>query len=176
MAIKALNLDAQHRFVSKTDPDYDPDGNHGPNATVFLLGTLDSIQVGILQDEMTTFRQGSGMTINNGENSILAARMALQGWENFEGTFESKKETLRRTPYVMATTDTVRQIPFPVVEEIADFVRSGNTIDEDTEKNSVSASSPSSLSEASETAEPAPSEQSNDGGAKPKGKSTTKAK
>lgn len=174
MGIKALNLEAIERYVSKKDHDYRPDGKHLPGATTFLLGTIDSIQLAALRDDLASYTEDGGMRVRGADNDLLACRMALRGWEGFDAKFECQETFIRGHKWMLATEDCVRKIPFEIMREIGGHVKVQNQFDEDEEKNSDSASSPSTSTQ-NETAPDAQPQANDDGDATPKGKSPPKA-
>lgn len=143
MGIKALKLDEVERFVSRHDEFYgsegeDADGNpvHGEGATVWLIGTLTSLQASILADDMASFGQEGGMVLRNADNDVLAARMALRGFGNFEGPeFKSKTEVVRKSRMEMMTPDVAEVIPLVVLREIGQRAKAGNKLTKEEAKN-----------------------------------------
>lgn len=156
MGIRALNLEAIDRFVSPSDPDYRPNGKHLPGATVFLLGTIDSIQLSALKDGLASYTEDGGMQLRSADNDLLAARLALRGWENFDADFMAEETYIRGHKWMMAAEECVRRIPLDTLREIGARVKTQNSIGEELGKNSDSASSQSN-STPTETVEDAPS-------------------
>jgi hypothetical protein len=185
MGIKALSLTAIEKFVSPHDPGYEavlknqaeldawlkskaknkgPQPElvyaHSPDATVWHLGTLSSLLMSVLQDDVASFREEGAMTIRMADNDLLAARLALRGWDNFEDDdgnpvpFTTELINLRGRKYEALSEELTSRIPIPVLRSIGQHAKLQNSLTSIQAKNSVSASSPSTSTE-SETAAPA---------------------
>lgn len=143
MAVRALDLNKTHRYVTKAD-------RPSPEAeqTVFILGTLSSRDIGRIKDMATSFRMG-GETAEEGVDTKIertkmnfeAVRLALKGWENFldaEGNavpFKSFNRDVNATSKDVVAPDLLDRIPLDVVNELADFVLAQHTLEDADGKN-----------------------------------------
>lgn len=172
MGIKALSLTAVERYVSPLDPGYNktcinqdevdawgkskaknkgdrpqPKFQHAEGATVWLIGTLNSIVMSMLADDLASFGAEGAMVIRNADNDVLAARIGLKGWENFTDDagnpvpFETETLVFRGHKVEALTSELAELIPIPVLRQIGQEVKRLNSLDSVQVKNSDSASS-----------------------------------
>lgn len=175
MGIKALNPALTERYVSEADPGHnailknkheiekwqaDADKGkdvgprpeevweHDPKSTFWLIGTVDSLLMADLSDELISNGGSNGLTLKNADNDAWAARLALRGWENFTDDdgdpieFKREKVPFRGRMVMAVPEELARLIPLPVLREIGRQAKKANTLTGVQEKNSVSASSP----------------------------------
>lgn len=142
MGISALKLEGIEPFVSPLDDGYnagpkDEDGNptHSDKATKWLIGTLTSAQASVLADDMASFGAGGAMTIKRADNDILAARMALRGWENFELEFKQEDAEVRGREMKLLANDVADRIPLVILRQIGQKAKQTNTLTKAEEKN-----------------------------------------
>jgi hypothetical protein len=167
MGIKALSLTAIERYVSPLDAGYQavctnqaeldswdaskakskgerptPKRKHDENATVFLLGTLSSLVMSMLADDVASFRDEGAMTIRLADTDVMAARLGIRGWENFFDdagnpvVFETESVVIRGRKFDIVAEDLAARIPIPVLRGIGQHVKQQNSIDSVTAKNS----------------------------------------
>lgn len=137
MAIKGLRLGETWEYISKLDPDPD-------NPTVWVLGTLDSEVYSRLMDQLAVYRVNPArpdaepeMKLNAFERNLRTVQYGLRGWRNFLD--DKGREIPFRTERVqgreVVPMELVRQIPFPVLDELARAIVEGNTLTEEEGKN-----------------------------------------
>lgn len=176
MAVSAVDVTYVDKYVSDLDPDknavvlnqdeidaWDKDKSkdkpaapqpklgHGPDATIWHIGVLDGIQVAALADDLTSVGAGGNLVIRQAESDLLAARLALVGWDNFkvngkDVAIDFEQVTISGFKYDAVASDVARLIPLPIAREIGRRAKAANTISGIQEKNSVSASSLSTSS------------------------------
>lgn len=146
MAIKTINLSSRVRHVPTEDPCYREDGKHLPGASVFILASLPAVHKTILSDTMSSYAEGGVLVMRPAENNLMAARMAIKGWENVDAVFEVRKEWVNGYELELVTLESINVIPRDIVSEIGRRVKQENQLSEEQEKNSVSASSDSNYS------------------------------
>lgn len=178
MGIRSLSLTAVERYVSPFDPGYnaictnqaeidswdkskaknkdarpEPKYQHAEGATVWLLGTMSSVVMSILADDVASFGEEGAMVLRSSDNDLLAARLGLRGWENYTDddgnqiAFETESVVLRGRRFDVVTEELISGIPIPVLRQIGQQVKKSNSVDAVMAKNSDSASSPSISSE-----------------------------
>lgn len=177
MGIKALSMTAIERFVSPFDPGHraictnqdaidawdkskaknkgdrpEPEFRNSPESTFWHLGTLSSLAMSILQDEAALFSEEGSVSLRMADNDVLAARMAIRGWDNFDDedgpvAFETETVKLRGRKFEVLTEALAARIPIPVLRSIGQHAKQQNSLDAIQAKNSDSASSPSNSSE-----------------------------
>ncbi len=142
MAIIGLSLEATRDYESKFDP-----ARGTPEATKFILGTLDSRVAGKLRDLATTV-----MVDPNKPDDEVATKINMEDvnfqtvqfgarWENLVDTngnaieCNTKNRSLGGKSYKVVDPDTLRLIPMAVIRELADEIRKVNELDEDAAKN-----------------------------------------
>lgn len=138
MAIKSLNITTVTPYKSKYDPD-----RANENATVFLLGTLDSRTSGRIKDLATRFVVDPHAADEEVETSIQAAEVnfqtvqyGLRGWEHFrdgEGNDIPFKTVSRRhggASYPIVDPELMKLIPAAVIEELAIEISKANELSE----------------------------------------------
>ncbi len=143
MAIKGLNLQATENFIFSGDPDKDD-----PNkATVFVIGTLDSILMAWLNDKLTEYTPGgeglAKATVPIFSQSIETCRVGIRSWRNFsdvEGvpiTLDLVEEFIGGKGYQVVPTSLISRIPMDVLREMATKIKKLNAVTKDEEENSV---------------------------------------
>lgn len=171
MGIKALKFTSVDRYVSDLDsgknatvtnqadidswkkskakdrgPEPEPKFEHSPEATVWLLGTLDSITMAALSDDLTSIGAEGGLVLRNADNDITAARLGIKGWENWNDddgnplVFKTEELVVRGRKVDALTEELVEMIPIPVLRELGREIKRRNSMDMVEAKNSVSAS------------------------------------
>lgn len=146
MPIKAVDLTRTKRFISQYD-----DASEEGKATVWLLGTLSSRDVGRIRDSVTSIKLNTaeGSDPNEVETHIErtkmnfeAVRVGLKGWENFIGPdgnsipFKTIKRDVGGTRRDVVADELLDMIPLDVVNELADEILQGNLLSEEEAGNS----------------------------------------
>jgi len=113
---------------------------------------LDAFILAELEDEATSFsveRLGEAAEatavskINFAKRDIETVRFGLKGWQNFkdkdgnERPFKTQKINKGGRVYEVCTDSTIRQIPLEVIRELAEAIRSANSLSEEEAKNSA---------------------------------------
>lgn len=167
MAILALDVSSTEPYVSDLDPDKnavllneadieawkkskaqdkgeqpEPVYGHGPKATIWKIGALDGICMANLSDDLTSVGQGGNLVLRNAHSDVLAARLALKGWENFkiggkDVEFATETINLNGYKYEAVTEEVAGLIPLPVMREIGRKAKESNTVSGVQEKNSA---------------------------------------
>ena len=144
MAIMGLDLEATEDYVFSGDP-----ARGSEDATVWVLGTLDSRILGKIRDMATTMALDPlkpdeiSQTINSREMDFTTVVYGLRGWRNFPDgkggliDFKTEQRTHNGTVYTVADPMVVKRIPPQVMRELAAKIRRDNTLDEALAGNSV---------------------------------------
>jgi len=171
MGIRALNLTSLTPFVSEYDEGYnatvtnqldiddwnkskakdkglrpEPVYAHSPDATVWQIGTLSSMLMKDLSDDLASVGEGGSLTLRNADNDVLAARLGLRGWSNFTDesgvalAFATEQVPFRGRRVEMLTEELTAMIPIPILREIGRKVKAANSLTAVQAKNSDSAS------------------------------------
>ncbi len=144
MSIIGLNLGSTRAFESTHDPD-----KGQPEATKFVLTTLDSRVMGKIRDRAATMRVDPtrpddevDTSINIEDVNFMTAQFGITGWENFRGhngediDFKSVGRRLAGKSYVIVDPEVLARVPLAIIREIADEIRKDNELDEQDEKKS----------------------------------------
>jgi len=144
MPIVGIALASERKYESDLDP-----SKGTPEATQFILGTLDSRIYGRLKDSATSIHvdptkgeaESVTTTINSNEVAFNTVVYGLRGWENFVGEdgkeikFKSSKRTHGSHSYKVADPEMVKLIPQAVLSELSEQIKKDNDLSEDEEKN-----------------------------------------
>lgn len=136
MAIIGLNVTAERYFVSKYDEAKGTDGE-----TKWLIGTLDSRILGLLQDKSTTVKVNPqapddevDTQINNRAYQFEVCQFGLRGWDGFkdeEGNdipYSTIKLNRGGRSYVVVDPVALNRVPIAVVEELAQEIMKKNIL------------------------------------------------
>jgi len=150
MAITGLKLEATTTHVSKYDADFDKTGKgkHGPNATEWVCGTLDSRIYGRIRDMGTRFTIDPNSPDDDVETSVQASAVnfetvmfGLRGWTKFNDdagndiAFKTIKRNHGGRSYEVVDPSLMRLIPSVVIDELAGIIKSSNEVSDQNEKN-----------------------------------------
>ena len=143
MPIVGITLDTTREFVSSYD-----DAKGTPEATVFIIGTLDSRIFGLLRDKGTTLQVDTSRPndevqtqINASEVAFLTVQYGLKGWKNFRDAAGNDLvyKTVRRThsgqTYSVVDPEILKRLPSAIITELAEQIRSDNEMSESEVKN-----------------------------------------
>ena len=146
--IVAIDINETREFTLKADTE-DP--------TVFTIGQLDPTLRAVIEDEAAVFgyaaRDGSGsasssdVKLKNRQRELELVRYGLRNWRNFKngkgqdvGFFLTDHNVAGAGKRRGVSDESLAMLPIDAISEIAAAVRAFNTIDKDTEKNSVAPS------------------------------------
>jgi hypothetical protein len=142
MPIVGITLDSTRDYVSKLDT------AKPPEATVFVIGTLDSRIFGILRDRGTVIQvdptrgdDNVQTSLNLNEVNFLTVQYGLRGWRNFKDSagadiaFKTSTITHGNKPYTVVDADLLRRLPGVVISELAEEIRKENELTETEAKN-----------------------------------------
>lgn len=143
MPIVGLAVDAERDFQSSYDPEKDK-----PDASVFIIGTLDSRIFGRIRDQLTEFtasadagtKQASA-SVKKNEVDFLTVQYGLRGWRNVQAhdgqalDFTTVNDNRFGKNYKIVSAQVLRQIPSAVITELATEIIGTNALDEDDVKN-----------------------------------------
>lgn len=144
MPIIGLAIDAERDYQS----DYDP-AKGTEEASVFIIGTLDSRIYGRIRDNLTQFtasaesqmNKQASASVKKNEVDFLTVQYGLRGWRN---VLDSKEQALEYVTendnrfgknYKIVAAKVLRQIPNAVITELADEIIGTNALDLDEIKN-----------------------------------------
>lgn len=143
MPIVGLTLDSTREFVSSFDS-----AKGTPEATVFILGTLDSRVFGLIRDKATTLsvdtsRPNDEVTthINANDVAFMTVQYGLKGWKNFRDAggndipFRTIKKNHSGQTYVVVDPEVVKRLPTAILMEVAEEIRRDNEMAEIEAKN-----------------------------------------
>ena len=141
MAIKGLTLSATKNYVSTSDDARGEGGVPTPDATVFTLGAVDVFVTSHVFDSCLEFRaaddeRGQTTQIHMNRMALERVRFGLRGWRNFkdaagkEVEFTTTDRYLVGRAYKVASDDCLRQIPLPIIRELAGEVVDLSTVTE----------------------------------------------
>ena len=144
MPIVGLAIDAERDFQSKYDPDRGKE-----DASVFIIGTLDSRIFGRIRDNLTEFRasaesqlnQQASASVKKNEVDFLTVQYGLRGWRNVHKhdgealEFTTVNDNRFGKNYKIVSSQVLRQIPSSVISELAEEIVGSNALDEDEIKN-----------------------------------------
>jgi hypothetical protein len=143
MPIIGLTLDATKEYVSTLDS-----AKGTEEATVFVLGTLDSRVFGMLRDKGTTIHvdpnspnDDVATSINMNEVAFQTVQYGLRGWRNLkDGKGEDIKfKTVKRNhggqSYAVADPDVIKRLPQAIISELSEEIRRENELSADEAKN-----------------------------------------
>lgn len=143
MALIGITLDTTREYVSDLDPAKGSD-----EATVFVLGTLDSRIFGMIRDKATTMSVDPtdpngevNTTINVNEVAFTTAMYGLKGWKNFRDgkgndiKFATIKRTHGNQSYTVVDPEVLKRLPSVVIMELAEQIKTDNDVSEDAAKN-----------------------------------------
>jgi hypothetical protein len=134
-AIDAFNKLSETARTGKTEPA--PEFAHDPSSTFWHIGSLDSILMSALSDDLTSIGEGGGLVIRSAESDVLAARLALKGWDNFATKFETETIKLKGFDYEGVSREAIKMIPLPILRDIGRRAKAANTLDGIKAKNSA---------------------------------------
>lgn len=150
MPIVGLSLEATRDYYSKHDPD-----RGSPQATKFVIRTLDSRVMAALRDKGTTVMVDPtrpddevSTTINLNEVEFMTVQFGLEGWENLVDEngqhipFRTEGRRLGGKSYQVAHPDILCRVPGAVIKELAAEINRVNDLTEEEEKNSGGPSTP----------------------------------
>jgi hypothetical protein len=145
MAIKALKLDAVHKYESVYDEDRGTD-----QATVWLIGTLDSRTAGRIKDQTTRFVVDANApdeevetAINTSEVNYQRVQYGLKGFERFRDeagndiAFETVSRRHGGQSYKIVADTVMQKIPQALIDELAGEIIKGNELSVADVKNSA---------------------------------------
>ncbi|WP_349621640.1 hypothetical protein [Azospirillum argentinense] len=143
MAIRALSLTSTRRYESKYDP-----ARGTPDATVFVIGTLDSRIYGRLRDLATRVNVDRNRPDDEVSTSVNLAEVAyetvaygLRGIERFvddagdEVRFRTKRRYHGGQHYDAVDDEVLKQLPQQVISELAEEIGRDNELTEAEAKN-----------------------------------------
>ena len=112
--IKAIGSFTQVEFISKYDNEKDK--------TIFLLGSISTKQMGIIQDMLSRWRVNGGkmeeIIVQTAQRNYELVKCGLKGWKNFK---DNDKD-------VIFSEKNSEKIPIEVISEIADKLLELNTL------------------------------------------------
>ena len=144
MAIIGLTLGSTKDYQSIYDSE-----KGSADATVFVLGTLDSRIMGKIRDLATTvtFNSPTRMsdeaqtTINSNEVAFNTVLYGLRGWKNFKDAkgndipFTTLERRHSGALYNIADPEIIKTLPTEIIQELAEQIRSANEVKEVDAKN-----------------------------------------
>lgn len=138
MAVKSLSLGSTRKYELKSDPD-----KGTPDATRFIIGTLDSRVVGKIMDAATSFFVDQKQlddeietSVNNSEKNFQACMYGLKGWENFKDEknndipFKTVKRRHGGASYDAVDPEILKTIPQAFINELANEILKDNVVGE----------------------------------------------
>lgn len=141
MAIKAIDINEEHKYILKCEQGL----NHGNKPTIWVLGVLDSLTLGAIEDQSTQFEstpdehgnmQTRG-TFKISQGNLDLVRHGLKGFENFIDSSGNDvpfySSTLPGGKKVVQDK-TLMRIPKDVLSELADQIGNLNRLMPDEEK------------------------------------------
>lgn len=136
MSIKALKLDTVRRYESIYDGDRGTE-----DATIWLIGALDSRTSGRIRDAATKFTVDPNATadevttsINTSEVNFQRVQYGLKGFENFKDPdgndvkFETRVVRKGNVSYTVVSEDVMALIPDAIISELADEIIKSNEL------------------------------------------------
>ena len=146
MAIKALNTSSVRDYTSVWDSGDDP--------TIWKIGSLTARDIGVIRDSVTSFSFGKndegGIDAGDVDTKIErskmwfeAVRRGLKGWDNFLDPQTDKPipfKTIKRDlpggiRSEIVPNELLDLIPLKIIEELADQIMEGNTMEAEEVKN-----------------------------------------
>jgi len=143
MAIKAMNLDAVTKFISKEDDDKDP--------TIFHLGALSSREAGHIRDSVTSIKikaseDGADTTEDDIETTIERAKMEfesvrlgvrkIENWQDGDGKVIEIKMVKRAGENRKTLPDSILDtIPLSIISELSARIMKSNEVTAEEAKN-----------------------------------------
>lgn len=158
MGIAPLDPVSVEKFVSDHDPGHnkiitnqaaidaavaenkqapEPEFEHDPKSTFWHIGAIDSIVMAALSDDLTSIGESGGLVIRSAESDVLAARLALKGWDNFDTKFTTETIKLKGFEYEGVSNEAIKTIPLPILRDIGRRAKVANTLDGIKAKNSA---------------------------------------
>ena len=149
MGIVAITTSTEREYVSPADSDYKADGQHGPEATKFKIGSLDGYQQAQVSEvrnryTMKTAEDGKksvDVNLHIYEGAYEALRYGLRGWVNFKDglgrivEFKTEEAQVGRRRMTVVTEETLALIDPDLALELAREVARVNTVTEVEAKN-----------------------------------------
>lgn len=135
--LKALSTSETWTFESEHDPD-----KGTPNATRFTLGVLDVFIRARIFDGSTTINEEGLLSLKHTQMNLESVKFGLRGWENFKDEkgndipFETVTQIVNGRKYEVVTDECLGRLNLPVISEIGQAIRDGNSLAEDVVKNS----------------------------------------
>lgn len=136
MALFGLSLVASRPYQSPRDPDFGK-----PEATTFMLCTLDSRVMGRIRDAATTVTVDPQNPanlythVNIHEMRFQTVMFGCQGWSNLMDPatgkpipYRTQPVTVGQSTYQTVDPDVLRMVDPDTLEELATAIRDGNTL------------------------------------------------
>lgn len=133
--IRGIDLVTTTRYTLKRDPDKDT-----PDASVFLLGAIDSRVMARIRDASTNivYNKNDDATITSNVNvndmRFRTCMYGLRGWEKFADTagkpleFRTLKEMIGGIDYQYVDPEILRQVHPEDLRELADAIMEMNDV------------------------------------------------
>jgi hypothetical protein len=135
MAIIGLSLEATKDYTSLLDP-----ARNTPDATIWVLGTLDSRIMGKIRDKATTMGidpmkpDEVTQTVNLREMDFETVIYGLKGVKNFNDAkgnaikFNTRNRNHGGMNYEVADPAFVKLVPSDIISELAEQIRAMNSL------------------------------------------------
>jgi hypothetical protein len=136
MAIKGLSLNAERNYISKLDKP-----SEGESPTTWIIGSLDSRILGMLQDKATTVKVNTAAPedevatqVNGKAFNFEVCQFGLRGWTNFKAEsgddipYKAVKLNRGGKSYMVVDSESLSLIPGGVIEELAEQIMKDNQL------------------------------------------------
>ena len=122
-------------YVSKMDK--------SDNPTVWLIGSLDSIQKAKISSMMVSVQliEGNPQVVQDKDifmnySDFVVVSYGLKGWKNFGSIeFKTEKKVLFGENFDVIPFETLKQIPLDIIRELAAIIWEDNSVNETLAKN-----------------------------------------
>jgi hypothetical protein len=114
-----------------------------PNATIWIIGAIDSIQKAQIQATWVEIEEGADgeKKLSRNKSTFVTTdfdivRYGLKGFKNFgNAQFVTEKRKLFDREVEVVSDDTLKLIPIEIIRELSDAIWTGNQVSRDLEKN-----------------------------------------